>query len=550
MANEFDNELKKFLEQENHFNASIAPTLKDIRDYILPRRGVFAQDGEPDQKTNIYSKRVNDAATKANRTAGAGLQGGLSSEAQDWFRITITDKELAKFAPVKTYLKAVEDAYYSVFSRSNFYGQIHKCYEDQAGFGTCPLLITPDFERVVDFRVIPCGQYYIANGHGGIVDVLYRYKWMQAQEIIRMFGDATTHHIKRMAENNPFHYFKIIHMVEPRLDRDRTKIDQVNMKYRSLWLDPGDTTQALRDSGFPYFPGVVPRWDVVGDSAYGNGPGHDALGQTKSLQEYEKTYIMSIHKEVNPPMAAPPGYKNVVDLRPGKVNYGLNGGEMKSLYEQRLRLADLETKVAQTEASIRATYFNDLFLLLSTSTGTDTAFEVAKKHEEKLQLLGPTIQRQKSEALNPIFDIVYEIMADRPGFLPEPPPELIGVDFKIEFISLLARAQQQVDVGAISEQLNVIERVNNLGPAGQKAVIATTDFDELLRQNARAVATPDKVVRSEEQTDAILAEMAAAEAEEQQQQQILNAAEAAKNLGGASTAEGTALGDMVNAAQQ
>jgi len=234
-----------------------------------------------------------------------------------------------------------------------------------------------------------------------------------------------------------------------------------------------------------------------------------------------------------------------VDLRPGKVNYGIEKGGIGDLYDHKVSLADLQNMIAETEDKISKTYYNDLFLLISSTGKQQTAYEVAEKHEEKIQLLGPTIERQIAEGLNPMMDIVYAIMVDRPGFLPDPPEEMIGVDFKIEYISMLAQAQKIVDANSINTHFSFIERVNNLGPEGQKAVIATTDFDEALRKHAAVVGIPDKIVRSEEESDIILDDMARAEAEIAQQQQIQATAEAAQKLGSASTEEGTALGDLV-----
>ncbi|PWG73491.1 phage head-tail adapter protein, partial [Enterococcus hirae] len=70
-----------------------------------------------------------------------------------------------------------------------------------------------------------------------------------------------------------------------------------------------------------------------------------------------------------------------------------------------------------------------------------TAREVQERHEEKLLMLGPVIERVQNELLDPMIDRVFSI-ALRGNALPPPPEELEGVDLRVEYISILAQAQR------------------------------------------------------------------------------------------------------------
>ena len=78
--------------------------------------------------------------------------------------------------------------------------------------------------------------------------------------------------------------------------------------------------------------------------------------------------------------------------------------------------------------------------------GQMTAREVMERTQEKLQQLGPVVERLLSEFLNPIIERVYSVL-DRAGVFPPVEDEelldqLNGQEVKIEYISPLAQAQK------------------------------------------------------------------------------------------------------------
>jgi hypothetical protein len=77
-----------------------------------------------------------------------------------------------------------------------------------------------------------------------------------------------------------------------------------------------------------------------------------------------------------------------------------------------------------------------------------TAREIDERHEEKMLMLGPVLERLHDELLDPLVRRVFNILS-RNGRIP-PPPRSIGTsNLQIEFISMLAQAQKAVATGAI-----------------------------------------------------------------------------------------------------
>lgn len=72
----------------------------------------------------------------AMRTLAAGLQGGMTSPARPWFRLSLDDAEQAKSRSGQAWLDEVASRMRVVFQRSNFYNAMHTLYAELGAFGT------------------------------------------------------------------------------------------------------------------------------------------------------------------------------------------------------------------------------------------------------------------------------------------------------------------------------------------------------------------------------------------------------------------------------
>jgi len=507
---------------------------------------MYLDDGTPNQQSMTARQQytLNDTGTRAIRTLGAGMQGGLSSPSRPWFKYGLQDTDLSEFGPVKTWLEKAEKIAYQIFARSNYYTVAHTCYEEQGGFGTSVIFFEDSVDSIVRFKLFTAGEYRLALGADGRVDTIYFPFHMSAQQVVEMFGiDAVSSTVKTAMDTNPYKDIEVVHAIEPRKDRDNTKLDSINMPYASVWYEQASPENFLRKSGYNDFPAATPRWSALANIPYGLGPGYEALGSVKMLQEMEKTGLKGLHKMVDPAMRTSPSFKGVLDLTPG-ANNPAEKDAVGALYDINLPLKDLEAKIAAVEASVEKTFYNDMFLMLSAlDTNRDvSAREVAERHEEKLLMLGPTIERQENEFLSPSVNRVFEASVAR-GMLPPPPEEIEGMEIEIEYISILAQAQKLVHAQSIHAYMGMVERA----AAIDQASLDKTNFDNVLESYADIVGAPASVVRSDEETDARRKQRAEAEAKAAEAEQAVQASQAAKNLGDTSTESGTALSELTKA---
>ena len=118
---------------------------------------------------------------------------------------------------------------------------------------------------------------------------------------------------------------------------------------------------------------------------------------------------------------------------------------------------------------------------------------------------------------------------DRFGLIPQPPEELDGQELKIEYISMLAQAQQMVGLGGIDRLTEFVGGVAQIQPE----VLDKLDADETIDQYARMLGVPAAIIRSDENVAEMRQQRAEQQQQAQQMEQMSQMAQAANQGSGA-----------------
>mgnify|MGYP003704295815 CR=1 FL=1 len=170
---------------------------------------------------------------------------------------------------------------------------------------------------------------------------------------------------------------------------------------------------------------TCPRWAVSGGDIYGNSPGMEALGDIKQLQHEQLRKAQGIDYQTNPPLQVPTSMKNRdVERLPGGVTYvDFAGGSqgVKTAFEVNLNLQYLLQDIQDVRQRVQGSFYADLFLMLANQADARmTATEVAERHEEKLLMLGPVLERLQNELLDPLIEFTFDAIMES-GMMPPPP---------------------------------------------------------------------------------------------------------------------------------
>lgn len=506
---------------------------KEISEFQQPRLGrFFISDSNKGHKR--YQSIIDNTALLAARTLAAGMMSGSSSPARPWFRMALADRDLMEFGAVKSWLFKVQSVMRDVFAHSNTYRSLQMMYEELGLFGTAADIVLPDFDNVIHHYPLTIGEYALGTDHKGTVDSLVREFQMTVGQVVKQFGLANCSETVRSLyeRNNLDARLDVLHLVEPRRDRDTRKRDGKNMPFCSIYMEVGaNEDKFLSESGYKTFPGLAPRWAVTGNDTYGSSPGMEALGDVKQLQHQQMRKGQGIDYQVNPPLQIPTQYKDAARNRlPGGVMFvdaASPGGGVRSAFDVQLNLQHLMLDIQEVQGRINSAYYKDLFLMLANDTRSGiTATEVAERHEEKLLMLGPVLERLQNELLEPLIDMTFDRCMDV-GILPPPPKELQGMNLSVEFISTLAQAQRIVSAQGIDRLLGSVTSLAAVFPQ----VIDKINADQVIDDYADLFGVNPELVVPDDQVTAIREQKAKAAQAQQTAAAMPATAAAAKDVG-------------------
>lgn len=527
---------------------------RKLGQYILPRRGQFLATKRHPNRGGIMNENIVDStATLAARTLASGMLSGLTSPSRPWFRLTVPDPQMADFRPVKIWLEIVERRMYETFAKSNFYKALPQVYLELGVFGTAAMMCEADYDNVVHFRPFTVGSYMLANSAKLRTDSFYRELQMTANQLVEMFGidNVSTGAKSDYERGQGDNWYDVVHAIQPNTEAISDSYASSDKPWVSCWYEQGcEEKDFLRESGFDDFPIMAPKWMTMSEDAYGSScPGMDAYGDIKSLQLEQRRKAEAIDKMVKPPLIGPKSLENEYpSLLPGDITYlnVMQGTQkLEPIYTVNPNIGDLQRDIAENQNRIRRAFHEDLFLMLAMGDRRDmTAREVQERHEEKLLMLGPVLEGLIDDLLDPVIDRTFNVMVNDPReLIPEPPPELQGVDLKVEYISVLAQAQRAVGISGIERLWSFAGSLAQMNPS----VLDKLDFDQTIDEYAEMSGVTPAVIVPDDQVAQVRQQRAMQQQQAQQMAMEQQAVDQTKTLSDSKLDEESVLSKMVGA---
>lgn len=524
---------------------------RELSTYILPYSGRFLSS-DRNNGNRKFNQILDSTGTRAATTLAAGMMAGMTSPARPWFRLATPDPALMEFHPVKAWLHDVTRLMLDTFQRTNTYNTLHSLYGELGVFGTGASFVMPNYDKVIRHYPLTCGEYALATDFNGEVCALYREFDVTVGQMVKEFGyDKCSPGIRNLYDShNIDKWFTVMHVVEQNHDRTDSKLDNHNKPWRSLYFEKAcDQNKFLSESGFDQFPVVAPRWQTLGGDVYGVSPGMMALGDIKQLQHQQLRKAEGIDYATRPPLQVPTSMRNHdVDMLPGGITYVDAAGPqaaIRTAWEVQLNLQPLLLDIQDVRQRINSTFFADMFLMLANNDlGRMTATEVAERHEEKLLMLGPVLERLHNELLDPLVETTFQRLLAA-NLLPPPPEELQDVELNVEFVSMLAQAQRAIGVNSSDRYVMTLGNIAQMKPEVLDKLDADKWADAYADQlgvDPAIIVPSDKVAlirqqRAQQQQAAQTAAMADA---------AVNTAKTASEIDTSGADGGNGLTDMMN----
>ena len=517
---------------------------RKLSDMYAPNRGRFSVDEQPRKQ----AVRFNSRARQIPDDFAAGMKSGLTSPSRPWFTLTLYDTGLAELENVKSWLTEVQDVMRGVMLRSNLYDQLYDVYKEQGIFGTGALLIEEDDENLLHAQSLTVGSYAIGVNKRGKVNRFCRQFRRTLTQLADEFGENALpqelrYRLKEKPDNTRYELRNLIEPSEGYLKDDISG----RFQYVSYWWLKGySEPEFLRVGGYNEFPVMVPRWRVINDDLYGREqPGDIGYDDAVSLQLMEIDERDALKKAIRPPMLAPESLtQGDINDMPGGVTvyYPAMDGHIPAvtpLYQVQFDHRSVAEKRLELTAHLEEIFYVNLFKMWTSDMRQGrTATEIQAREAEKMFMLGPLIERQMSELLEPLIARVYGILS-RAGQFPEPPEELADMEIKVEYMSILANIQKQSAYAGIEQILTTAGIIAQLqsSTGTTPEVLDKIDGDEIIDQLADMYVVPAGIVLGDDAVAEKRASRQEAEAQAQAQQQelagIQTMTEAAPKIAGA-----------------
>ena len=538
-------------------------TWGQIARYMVPHRYyVWIAENTMDRGLRRDQAIVDRTGTICGDVCSAGLMSALTDPDRDWLKLgpAIPGFELDQ-AGQQWYEDLAERLNY-IYTHSNFYDAQAQHYNDLTFFGTAPIIDYPDEDEILHCFTPCAGEYMLGAGFDFSDEVLYREFRLTVSQMVEMFGvkncPADVLSMWRQKGGALEYEFTIGHAIEPNFaifdsaTRGDVGVVPGGFTWREgYWIRGKKDAKPLSVAGFNDKPFAVSRWNTQANDPYGRGVGEYMLGDVIQLQLETRQLAESIEKVNRPPMGADVSLQNLpASTNPGKITYFNTGanGEKKffPLFEIKPDIPALVTNLKEIRERIALTAYNNVFQpmqnLREETRGQVTATEVDAIKEEQLMQLGPVIGHVYG-TLRTRVKRHLAIMARR-GLIPPRPQSLRGVPTRIEFVSLLTAAQKATRTASIARTAQFTGTLYAVWPEAKLML----DPEKMIREFNDGVGGPVDIVHSSSQIKKAIA----AAAQQQQQAQALavtqQGAAAAKDLGNASVAPGSALSALVGGA--
>jgi len=319
----------------------------------------------------------------------------------------------------------------------------------------------------------------------GVIDTVFRTKWMTARQAEGQFGDKAlgkSIDVERRVHPYSAKQFEFIHCVYPNDKHDRFKIG--SFPFVSIWMNKSDKT-IVKSGGFYEQPYVVVRFTTVPGETYGRSPAHALLPEIKMYDRMRRTFIESAERAHNPPWwmtsesvigqpITSPGaiiYGHPMSQKPEPLTTGVNSQLNAEMLSQQAEI-------------IERGFFNDLFDVLAHYRNM-TATEVEARMEEKMVLLSPAINGQKGELTDPVIERAGKLLI-RHGMLARKPE---GLKTEIIYTGRLAMAMSTMQSNALGSVMAKWSPYMEVHP-----IFDNVDMDKAFKHDARAHGVPETLL--------------------------------------------------------
>ena len=520
--------------------ANIRTLWQDTGDFLYPYVNITSTFAEGTPRTRqIYDMTpMLDAEDMIS-----GLKHAMIPAGQNFFAIKVGEDDKLSDSTQRYISMLTQTSHEHIFN-SNFITEIDEVLRSLIIFGPASIFSEWTPKTGLNYRNTVIGTYQFIENEKRLIDGIILSVKYTPKQAIGEFGEDNVGKSVTEANKDPKksnEKFEFIYLILPReqINPNLSQAVSSNMPWEEQVVAVKDKVTVM-ESGFPQFPYHSARWKRPANEVHGRGIGTEMLPQIKVLDRMNRDFNEVGNKFANPAMQKHQSVEGPVRTFPGACNTVREMGNIAPL--------GLEGNFAITEASLerqtgiidRAFFKNEFSPLEGLTGDRRTTLEIRERIRQTWHKIGPPVARIWFELMTGLIQRSILLLI-RNGAVEQPPPELEGVGFGLEFVSPFALELRSQQARAFQEWASIVGEMESVFPGA----IDNVDSDDAIIRLGHTLGVNAEDMASEEQRN----EKRQARALREQEQRALAMAQVAGQAYGQTTGapeEGSAAEALVN----
>lgn len=463
----------------------------------------------------------------------------------------------------KEWFRWVNSQMYSVMdnSRAGLVTALDEYMLDQGSYGISGIYVSEvdtDLTCPIRYTAWDIKSMCVDEGPDGLIDTVFVEITMTVRNAVREYGleNLGQKTQKAFIDGNLEEKIKILHVIEPRIERNPRKYGVKDMPIASIHIEV-DSRKIIKESGFEEMPVFVGRFIKVLGEKYGRSPAMVAMPDILEANATREAISIATEKQLDPPLAVyddgslgggsietSAGAINVFSVS-GRIN---NGRPIEPLYT----VGELQSSYNHIE-TLKETINNHFYLdrLLDFNNETRmTLGEAQLRNALRGQSLGTFYARQEMEVITPLIKRTFNILLKKglfgviqgsyeeiellkqgikPIYIPNNIVQRIlgGLDiYELDFISPAKRTMQSEELQGTIETVNLAVGVAPALPE----ILDNIDGDKMLRRIAKLSGADEDLLKDMETVQALRKARAEQQAQIMQLEQARQQSEIGRNV--------------------
>lgn len=463
----------------------------------------------------------------------------------------------------KEWFRWVNSQMYSVMdnSRAGLVTALDEYMLDQGSYGISGIYVSEvdtDLTCPIRYTAWDIKSMCVDEGPDGLIDTVFVEITMTIRNAVREYGleNLGQKTQKAFIDGNLEDKIKILHVIEPRIERNPRKYGVKDMPIASIHIEV-DSRKIIKESGFEEMPVFVGRFIKVLGEKYGRSPAMVAMPDILEANATREAISIATEKQLDPPLAVyddgslgggsietSAGAINVFSVS-GRIN---NGRPIEPLYT----VGELQSSYNHIE-TLKETINNHFYLdrLLDFNNETRmTLGEAQLRNALRGQSLGTFYARQEMEVITPLIKRTFNILLKKglfgviqgsyeeiellkqgikPIYIPNNIVQRIlgGLDiYELDFISPAKRTMQSEELQGTIETVNLAVGVASALPE----ILDNIDGDKMLRRIAKLSGADEDLLKDMETVQALRKARAEQQAQIMQLEQARQQSEIGRNV--------------------